>query len=137
MTMTNMKNLNAIMAKMTSQHREKEYIEGDLIHDIGASRPASSVDKCMTLTKSRCMEGHGYYSSKRPRPLDVADFLRLNGIKASRFEGWTDIISRSRMGGMCGNGEALNVLTPIIKAVLQSIGMTNLKNPDWATMDMK
>ena len=77
----------------------------------------------MTLTKTRCSVAQGYYCSKWSRPLYVADCLRLKGICAKRFEGWYHYISRQRMGSRCGNGGALNVRTPIIKACLYSIGM--------------
>ena len=136
MSATNIKNLNSIMTKMIDQNRELEFVNQEYIHDLVSSKPGSSLDKCMTLTKTRCTANQGYYCSKRNRPLYVADFLRLNGIPAKRFKGWYNHISRTRMASMCGNGEALNVLTPIVKACLHSIGMEDTLSPDWTTMDL-
>merc|ERR1740121_2714460 len=119
------------MDKMISQNRQKEFLGEEFVHDLGSTKPSSSLGKCMTLTKTRCQEAQGYYSSKRQRALDIADFLRLNGIKAERFEGWSKHVSRPRMGALCGNGEALNVLAPIIKAALHAIGLQDTRAPDW------
>ena len=113
-----------------------EFLEKDYVHDIGGATPHSNDGKCMTLTKSRCSAHCGYYSSKRERPLTISDFLRLNVVPASRFAGWHQVISRSRMGSMCGNSETLNVLTPIIANALFAIGVP-VKVVDFINMDLR
>ena len=133
MTRTNLKNLVIILQGVC----EKDFREKEFICDLVSSKPQQSLDKCMTLTKTRCQSGAGIYSSKRNKSLTPIDFLRLNGIPGKRFKHWHSFASRALMGGMCGNGEALNVLTPIIKAALATIGLNDTKDPDWAKLDLK
>ena len=54
MNATHMKNLIAVMDKMKDSGRADAFLQAEYVRDLGSSRPHSSLDKCMPLTKSRC-----------------------------------------------------------------------------------
>ena len=128
------KEMLKIIDKFEQRNMSADLVNEEYIHNLGPSKPTSSLNICPCLTSRRCARLE-YYSSTRQRRLSITDFLRLNGVPARRFANWTDTTSRSCMGGMCGNAEALCLLVPILSQALRAIGVEP-RPVDFATLDL-
>ena len=94
----------------------------DAIIDIGSSPKFAQckIGHAPTLTHSRC-KTRGYYATRLMRRLSVSEMMRLQGMEPCRLD--TNGISDTDMGGITGNAMSVNVVTRILKKMLESIGM--------------
>ena len=118
---TGIKNMMEIMQRFERQERAQVLVTQEYIHDIGGAKPHSMLNCSPCLTKTRC-GALGFYSSRRQRLLSISDFLRLQGVRPSRFDQWETIVSRNRMGAMCGNAIPQCLMLPLLVNILRIMG---------------
>ena len=116
---TNLKNLLAI----TDSYKDKgnRLIEVENICNIGGASPHIMENMCPCLTKTRC-SSQGYYSFSQTRSLSVYDMCRLQGVPAKDIAGWSNIVSKSQIGGIIGNAIPICLMERLLREVLISTG---------------
>ena len=84
----------------------------------------SSVDTCMTITRSEAQRS-GYWCSIKGGFLETVDIARLQGYRDGLIP-WQQLgISDAQAGGLLGNAMSLNVLLHLLPGVLYAGGFTS------------
>ena len=88
---------------------------------IGNTSMTFMRDMSPCLTANHAAD-RAYWSLSRRRRLTITEIMRLQGVSASRFDGWENVISERQMGKLAGNAMTVTILARIAARMFCSMG---------------